>query len=65
MSEVVYVADRGTPEAMFHAVGEPPFGKPRITRCRQWVTPQMPEMQRRWAEQTACPCPVCYPPPAA
>ncbi len=62
MVEIVYVAHRGTPEAVFHAVSEPPFGKPRITRCGQWVSPQMPETQRRWAEKTASPCPIFYPP---
>ena len=62
MNEVVYVDYGGTPEARFHAVGEPALNKPRITRCGRWVSLQMLEMQRAWAEKTATPCPECYPP---
>jgi len=60
MAEIVYLEARGTADALFHAVGVPPHGKPRITRCGIWVTPAMPEAHRDLGERRARPCARCY-----
>jgi hypothetical protein len=60
VAEIVYIEGRGTPSAVFHAVGQVPYGDPRVTRCGMPVSPAMPEAQRTLAAKAAVPCPRCY-----
>ena len=61
MGEIVYLEAWHTDSAIFHAVGLPSYGKPRITTCGVLVSLAMPEAQRELAETGARPCPRCYP----
>ena len=60
MGEIVYLEGWSTEHAVFHAVGEPSHGKPRITACGVRVSLAMPEAQRDLAERSARPCVRCY-----
>ena len=65
MSEIVYLEDRHTPGAVFHAVGEPSYRKPRITECGIPVSLTMPEARRGLQSNTRSRALAATPAPGA